>query len=106
VQAVAEVDDLEDEAVVDKEPRLALGVQRGQATPFRARFVDAFGRTMINASEYMLRWSLSPSSKEGVPFQKAWLAIKKETSAASINVPKDATVGATAKLGLEASGIG
>lgn len=103
VQAVAEVDDLEDEAVVDKEPRLALGVQRGQATPFRARFVDAFGRTMINASEYMLRWSLSPSSKEGVPFQKAWLAIKKETSAASINVPKDATVGATAKLGLEVS---
>eukprot|EP00434_Breviolum_minutum_P035845 symbB.v1.2.031744.t1/scaffold3487.1/size55659/7 len=102
VQAVAELDDFEHD-VVDKEPRLALGVQRGQATDFRARFVDAFGRTIVNASEYMLRWSLSPSSKEGVAFQKAWLNINKKEISAFINVPADATVGATAKLGLEVS---
>ncbi|CAE7558007.1 unnamed protein product [Symbiodinium sp. CCMP2592] len=103
VQAVAELhpDDLPD---VDKDRGEALGVQRGRETAFRAKFIDAFGRTILNASEYWLRWSLVPTgSRDGVPFQKAWLSTGKELSLASLAVPRDATVGATARLKLEVS---
>ncbi|CAE7657000.1 unnamed protein product, partial [Symbiodinium sp. CCMP2456] len=70
VQAAAKLhaDDLPD----DKDRGEALGVQRGRETAFRAKFIDGFGRTILNASEYWLRWSLVPTgSKDGVPFQKA-----------------------------------
>ncbi|CAJ1430490.1 unnamed protein product [Effrenium voratum] len=103
VQAVAELNETEPEGILDKDPKLALGVQRGRNTPFRARFVDAFGRTILNASEYWLRWSLTPTSKEGLFFQKAWLNVNKKEPFASIAVPSDATVGATATLRLEVS---
>ena len=79
VRAEAELEAHED----PEEGRVEVGLQRGRATRFRARFRDAAGRrrgvrgvsasrrSILNASEYWLRWSLSPSSKEGVPFTKA-----------------------------------
>ncbi|CAE7203349.1 Nup210l [Symbiodinium natans] len=108
VQATAELDDVDILSVADaqKDRGNVLGVQRGRDTAFRARFTDAFGRTILNASEYWLRWSLLPTGKDvlSVPFQKAWLSASKEDlSMASLVVPGDATVGATARLKLEVS---